>query len=120
MRSLDSIKVPTARAMIISMVGEYNSIGHILPKMLPTVLKYLARCFTTEALETKLQILTAAVKVIQLLVSFLVIYIRQKYQNQRQFLSMSTLYYTVKSEFPSSNSQLITLIFFLSFFLLTS
>lgn len=63
-RSLDSIKVPTARAMIIGMVGEYNSIGHILPKMLPTVLKYLARCFTTEPLETKLQILNAAVKVV--------------------------------------------------------
>lgn len=52
-----------ARAMIIWMVGEYNSIGDIIPKILPTVLKYLARCFTTEEHETKLQTLNAAVKV---------------------------------------------------------
>lgn len=63
-RALDSIKVPTARAMIINMIGEHNSSGHILPKMLTTVLKYLARCFPKEALETKLQILYAAVKVV--------------------------------------------------------
>ncbi|KAK1378025.1 AP-3 complex subunit beta [Heracleum sosnowskyi] len=63
-RALDSIKVPTARAMIICMMGEYNSSGHILPKMLTTVLKYLAHCFPKEAHETKLQILYAAVKVV--------------------------------------------------------
>ncbi|KAM7494896.1 hypothetical protein LguiB_029505 [Lonicera macranthoides] len=62
-RSLDSLKVSAARAMIVWMVGEYNSIGDIIPKILPTVLKYLARCFTTEAHETKLQTLNAAVKV---------------------------------------------------------
>ncbi|KAL8102948.1 AP3-complex subunit beta-A isoform X2 [Apium graveolens] len=64
MRALDSIKVPTARAMIINMIGEYNSSGQLLPKMLTTVLKYLACCFPKEALETKLQILYAAVKVV--------------------------------------------------------
>jgi AP-3 complex subunit beta len=62
-RSLDSVKVPEARSMIIWMVGEYNSIGQIIPKILLIFLKYLAHCFTTEAHETKLQILNAAVKV---------------------------------------------------------
>ncbi|PON76333.1 AP-3 complex subunit beta [Trema orientale] len=63
-RSLDSIKVPAARAMIIWMVGEYNSLGELIPRMLTTVLKYLAWCFTSEALETKLQILNTTVKVL--------------------------------------------------------
>lgn len=62
-RSLELIKVPAARALIVWMVGEYNSIGEIIPKMLPTVLKYLSWCFTTESLEAKLQILNTAVKV---------------------------------------------------------
>lgn len=62
-RSLDSIKVPEARAMIIWMVGEYNSLGCIIPRMLTTVIKYLAHCFTSEATESKLQILNTAVKV---------------------------------------------------------
>lgn len=62
-RSLDSMKVPAARAMIIWMVGEYNSLGELIPRMLTTVLKYLAWCFTSEALETKLQILNTTVKV---------------------------------------------------------
>ncbi|XP_052186164.1 AP3-complex subunit beta-A [Diospyros lotus] len=63
-RSLELIKVPAARAMVIWMVGEYSTIGHIIPRMLPTVLKYLAWCFTSEALESKLQILNTAVKVL--------------------------------------------------------
>ncbi|XP_059666279.1 AP3-complex subunit beta-A [Cornus florida] len=63
-RSLESIKLPAARAMIIWMVGEYNSVGPIIPRMLTTVLKYLAWCFASEALETKLQILNTAVKVL--------------------------------------------------------
>ncbi|KAM6580684.1 hypothetical protein CsatA_004458 [Cannabis sativa] len=63
-RSLDSIKVPGARAIIIWMVGEYNSLGKLVPKMLTTVLKYLAWCFTSESLETKLQILNTTVKVL--------------------------------------------------------
>lgn len=62
-RSLDSIKVPAARAMIIWMVGEYCTLGEIIPRMLSTVLKYLAWCFASEALETKLQILNTAAKV---------------------------------------------------------
>lgn len=63
-RRLDSIKVPAARAMIIWMVGEYNSVGNIIPKMLATVLKYLAWCFSKEAPETKLQILNTFIKVL--------------------------------------------------------
>ncbi|GMI90298.1 beta-subunit of adaptor protein complex 3, protein affected trafficking 2, WEAK ACID TOLERANT 1 [Hibiscus trionum] len=63
-RSLDSIKVPAARAMVIWMVGEYSSLGEIIPRMLNTVLKYLAWCFTSEALETKLQILNTVCKVL--------------------------------------------------------
>ncbi|CAL5343568.1 unnamed protein product [Camellia sinensis] len=63
-RGLELIKVPAARAMIIWMVGEYNSIGDIIPRMLPTVLKYLAWCFTSEAVEAKLQILNTAIKVL--------------------------------------------------------
>ncbi|KAH1038739.1 hypothetical protein J1N35_040482 [Gossypium stocksii] len=63
-RSLDSIKVPSVRAMIIWIVGEYSSLGEIIPRMLTTVLKYLAWCFTSEALETKLQILSTVTKVL--------------------------------------------------------
>ncbi|XVE69200.1 hypothetical protein DITRI_Ditri09bG0132500 [Diplodiscus trichospermus] len=63
-RSLDSIKVPAARAMIIWMVGEYSSMGKIIPRMLTTVMRYLAWCFTSEALETKLQILNTVSKVL--------------------------------------------------------
>ncbi|CAN4101534.1 unnamed protein product [Withania somnifera] len=63
-RKLDSIQVPSARAMIIWMLGEYNSTGHIIPKVLPTVLKYLAWTFSSEVLETKLQVLNAMVKVL--------------------------------------------------------
>lgn len=63
-RSLDSIRVPAARAMVIWMVGEYNFVGEIMSKLLLTVLQYLAWCFRSEALETKLQILNACVKVL--------------------------------------------------------
>ncbi|KAJ0047093.1 hypothetical protein Pint_06325 [Pistacia integerrima] len=63
-RRLDSIKVPAARAMVIWMVGEYSSLGDIIPKMVATVFKYLAWCFTREALETKLQILNTSIKVL--------------------------------------------------------
>lgn len=62
-RSLDSVKVPAARAIIIWMVGEYSSLGETIPRTLSTVLKYLAWHFTSEALETKLQILNSIVKV---------------------------------------------------------
>ncbi|XP_071732818.1 AP3-complex subunit beta-A [Rutidosis leptorrhynchoides] len=63
-RNLDSIKVPVARAMIVWIVGEYNSIGNIIPKMVPVILRYLARGFRSESIETKHQILNAAVKVL--------------------------------------------------------
>ncbi|TYH76304.1 hypothetical protein ES332_D04G075300v1 [Gossypium tomentosum] len=63
-RSLDSIKVPSVRAMIIWMVGEYSSLEEIIPRMLTTVLKYLAWCFTSEALETKLRILSTVTRVL--------------------------------------------------------
>ncbi|OVA05935.1 Clathrin/coatomer adaptor [Macleaya cordata] len=63
-RSLDSIKVPAARAMIVWMIGEYNSVGQIIPRILGIILQYLARCFTSEALETKNQILSTTVKVV--------------------------------------------------------
>ena len=51
--------------MIVWMVGEYNSLGDIIPRMVTTVLKYLARCFTSEELETKLQICNTTVKVLR-------------------------------------------------------
>ncbi|XP_020540921.1 AP3-complex subunit beta-A isoform X2 [Jatropha curcas] len=63
-RSLDSIKVPAARAIIIWMMGEYSNLGDILPRMLSTVLEYLAWSFSSEALETKLQILNTILKVL--------------------------------------------------------
>lgn len=62
-RSLDTIKVPAARAMIVWLLGEYCSLGEMIPRMLSTVLKYLAWCFTSEGLETKLQILNTITKV---------------------------------------------------------
>ncbi|KAI5434445.1 AP3-complex subunit beta-A [Lathyrus oleraceus] len=63
-RSLDTIKVPAARAMIVWLLGEYGSLGEIIPRMLSTVLKYLAWCFTSEGLETKLQILNTITKLL--------------------------------------------------------
>ncbi|EPS69832.1 hypothetical protein M569_04928, partial [Genlisea aurea] len=63
-RRLDSIQSAQARAMVIWMIGEYCNIGAFLPRMIPSVLKYLARCFILEAVETKLQILNACVKVL--------------------------------------------------------
>lgn len=61
--SLDKIKEPAARSLIIWIFGEYSSIGNIIPKITPAVLKYLAWSFAAEMLETKLQILNAAAKV---------------------------------------------------------
>ncbi|KAF0933642.1 hypothetical protein E2562_018875 [Oryza meyeriana var. granulata] len=63
-RSLDKIKEPAARSLIIWIFGEYSSIGNLIPKITPAVLKYLAWSFAAEVLETKLQILNAAAKVI--------------------------------------------------------
>ncbi|KAI3470742.1 hypothetical protein Pfo_027405 [Paulownia fortunei] len=63
-RSLDSMCAPAARGMVIWMMGEYSNIGGLISKMIPTVFKYLARRFTLEAVETKLQIINACVKVL--------------------------------------------------------
>ncbi|CAI0411287.1 unnamed protein product [Linum tenue] len=63
-RNLDSIKVPAARAIIIWMLGEYSKVGEIIPKMLITVLKYIAWSFTSESSETKLQTLNTVAKIL--------------------------------------------------------
>lgn len=60
---LDRIKDPAARALIIWIIGEYSSVGQIIPKVVPSILKYLAWCFTSEEVETKLQILNTSAKV---------------------------------------------------------
>lgn len=63
-RTLDVIKEPAARSLIIWIFGEYSSTGNLIPKIAPAVLKYLAWSFAAEALETKLQILNTCAKVI--------------------------------------------------------
>ncbi|KAL6853321.1 hypothetical protein ACP4OV_019350 [Aristida adscensionis] len=63
-RSLDKIKESAARSLIIWMFGEYSYTGDLIPKIVPTVLKYLAWSFTTDVVEKKLQILNASAKVI--------------------------------------------------------
>uniref|UniRef100_A0ACD5XIZ8 Uncharacterized protein n=1 Tax=Avena sativa TaxID=4498 RepID=A0ACD5XIZ8_AVESA len=63
-RTLDIIKEPAARSLIIWIFGEYSSIGNLIPKIAPAVLKYLAWSFAAEVLETKLQILNTCAKVI--------------------------------------------------------
>ncbi|CAL9773663.1 unnamed protein product [Musa acuminata subsp. burmannicoides] len=62
--NLDKVKEPAARALIVWIIGEYNSVGQIIPKVVPSVLKYLAWTFMSEELETKLQILNTAAKVL--------------------------------------------------------
>ncbi|KAH0454565.1 hypothetical protein IEQ34_016489 [Dendrobium chrysotoxum] len=61
-RNLDVIKEPSARALIIWIVGEYCSIGQIMPNIIPNILKFLAWSFSSEILETKHQILNTAIK----------------------------------------------------------
>ncbi|XP_020086845.1 AP3-complex subunit beta-A [Ananas comosus] len=63
-RSLEIIKEPAARALVIWIFGEYNSVGKIIPNVVPSVLKYLAWSFTSEEIDTKLQILNASAKVV--------------------------------------------------------
>ncbi|CAN6442680.1 unnamed protein product [Victoria cruziana] len=63
-RYMDIIKVPAARALIVWMVGEYCTIGHDFMRAVPIILQYLARCFISEDLETKQQILNTAAKVV--------------------------------------------------------
>ena len=62
-RTLDTIKEPAARSLIIWIFGEYSSTGNLIPKIAPAVLKYLAWSFAAEVLETKLQILNTCAKV---------------------------------------------------------
>lgn len=62
--NLDRVKEPAARALIIWIIGEYCSVGQIIPRILPSVLKYLAWTFNSEELETKLQTLNTAAKVL--------------------------------------------------------
>ncbi|RLM60405.1 AP3-complex subunit beta-A [Panicum miliaceum] len=47
-RSMDKIKEPAARSLIIWMFGEYNFMGDLIPKIVPAVLKYLAWSFTAD------------------------------------------------------------------------
>ncbi|WVZ67252.1 hypothetical protein U9M48_016357 [Paspalum notatum var. saurae] len=63
-RSMDKIKEPAARSLIIWMFGEYSFKGDLTPKIIPAVLKYLAWSFAADVVETKLQILNASAKVI--------------------------------------------------------
>ncbi|KAL4575090.1 hypothetical protein LXL04_021931 [Taraxacum kok-saghyz] len=63
-RNLDVIKVPVARAIVVWILGEYNSIGNTIPKMVPIILSFLARGYAFESIETKHQILNSAVKVV--------------------------------------------------------
>lgn len=58
------MSAPAARAMVIWMMGEYSNIGDLIPKMIPTMFKYLAWHFSMEAVETKLQIVNACIKVL--------------------------------------------------------
>lgn len=68
-RNLDKIKNSAARALIIWIFGEYSSLGIVIPKIAPTVLKYLAWSFPSDEVEAKLQILNTCAKVFPLLPS---------------------------------------------------
>ncbi|CAA6654987.1 unnamed protein product [Spirodela intermedia] len=63
-RSLDNIKEPSARALIIWIVGEYSDVGHIILKIIPVVVSYLGQCFSSEELEAKHQILNTVAKIV--------------------------------------------------------
>jgi hypothetical protein len=69
-RTLDKVKNSAARALIIWIFGEYNSMGIVIPKIAPTVLKYLAWSFPSDEVEAKLQILNTCAKVPPLLLFF--------------------------------------------------
>ena len=56
---LDTISVPSARASIVWVIGEY---AHKVPKIAPDVLRKLAKSFTNEDSSVKLQILNLASK----------------------------------------------------------
>ncbi|KAL3691864.1 hypothetical protein R1sor_005515 [Riccia sorocarpa] len=63
-RGLDKLMVQSARAVVIWMVGEFSTVGTLVPEMIPVVLRYLAGTFTKESDETKLQIINCFAKVV--------------------------------------------------------
>lgn len=67
--NLDRIKIPAARALVIWIIGEYSAVGQIIPKVVPSILNYLAWSFTSEEPDTKLQILNTAAKVLIQIIS---------------------------------------------------
>ena len=58
---LDSIKVPAARAAILWVLGEYSD---RVPKVAPDVLRKMAKNFTQEETEVKMQVLNLATKLV--------------------------------------------------------
>ena len=62
-RSLDKIKEPAARSLIVWVFGEFSFMGDLTTKIVLPVLKYLAWSFAAEVMETKLQILNSSAKV---------------------------------------------------------
>ena len=58
---MDSIKVPAARAAILWVVGEYSD---RVPKVAPDVLRKMAKSFTSEEPQVKMQILNLATKLV--------------------------------------------------------
>ena len=58
---MDTIKVPAARAAILWVLGEYSD---RVPKVAPDVLRKMAKSFTTEENQVKMQILNLATKLV--------------------------------------------------------
>ncbi|KAJ3676437.1 hypothetical protein LUZ60_003849 [Juncus effusus] len=92
-KSLDTIKDQTARALIIWILGEYNHMGNIIPKIIPTVLKYLAWSFKSEESESKLQIINTCTKVVA----------KSKGENSDSILFNKILNYTIQLAKVDSN-----------------
>lgn len=103
-RSLDKIKEPSARALIIWIVGEYSDIGHIIPKIIPVVASYLGQCFSSEELEGKHQILNTVAKVV----------LNQGWNISLQCLTYKLLFCTVSCHSDSSKPAFLrnALLFF--------
>eukprot|EP01083_Nonionella_stella_P193301 714077_1 len=58
-KSLDTVEIPEARASLVWIIGEYRE---MIPEIVPDVLRCLAKNFTNEEDEVKLQILNLAFK----------------------------------------------------------
>ena len=58
---MDSIQVPEARAAILWVLGEYSE---RVPKVAPDVLRKMAKSFTNEDPQVKMQILNLATKLV--------------------------------------------------------